>query len=109
MIDLPKRSPHDAPGDFYVVADCCIWCGVMHAEAPGLIGWVSTEEATQGCFVAKQPVTFDELEQMIAAMAVQDVGCVRYGGNDPVIVKRLIDADIGLESQIDDLRGDGAS
>lgn len=76
-------------------------CGVPHAEAPALFGgfdanWKATHEQ---CFVKKQPETGEELNQMINAMAAQELICIRYCGSDQKIKERIIEA--GEENLID--------
>lgn len=70
---------------------CCTLCGVPHAEAPDLFG-----ESREGCYVKKQPSSADEIDRMISAMAVQELGCIRYKGTDPDILARLSTIDGGV-------------
>jgi hypothetical protein len=85
----PKFIPHpqSAPGDFYVENGMCITCGVPHAVAPDLMGWV--DEKTSHCIWKKQPETRGEVDQAIRVLEVQELGCHRYAGNDPAILKRI--------------------
>ena len=80
-----KPHPENAPGDFYIENDCCIQCGVMHGEAPDLLGWTCGPQPRH-CIVAKQPASPAELEQMLTAMFVSDIDSLRYRGNDPDII-----------------------
>ena len=75
-------DPRNVPGDFYVEKDCCLLCGVPWHFAPDLFGVSDT-----GCWVTKQPVTPDEFDQMLNVLRSQELGCVRYRGNDPQILK----------------------
>jgi hypothetical protein len=74
-------------GDFYVASDCCLFCGVPQAAAPDLIGWTDDKYAL--CYWKKQPETSEELEQAIAVLSGQDVGCHRYAGRDPAVQLRI--------------------
>jgi hypothetical protein len=82
-----NAHPQSAPGDFYVVHNECITCGAPHVVAPDLIGWVDGD--TSHCIWKKQPETAEDLEQAIAVFAVAEVGCHRYAGDDPDIIKRI--------------------
>jgi hypothetical protein len=82
-----NAHPQSASGDFYVVHNECVSCGEPHAVAPDLIGWVDAERPH--CIWKKQPQTADETEQAIGVIAVSEVGCHRYAGDDPDIIKRI--------------------
>jgi hypothetical protein len=73
--------------DFYVQDACCTSCGVPQAIAPDLVGWTN-ENQTQ-CYWLKQPQTADELDRAIKIFHTQELGCHRYGGKDPAILRRL--------------------
>jgi hypothetical protein len=62
-------------------------CGVPQAIAPDLVGW--TDENLASCRWLKQPQTADELGRAIEVIHTQEVGCHRYSGNDPAILRRL--------------------
>ncbi|MDQ2687476.1 MAG: ferredoxin [Armatimonadota bacterium] len=81
-----ERHPLNAPGPFYVVNGDCLTCGLAEAEAPELIESVETHGH---CYYKRQPETTEEVEQAIMAMAVSETAAHRYGGNDPVILRRL--------------------
>lgn len=85
----PKLTPHpeSAPGDFYVENGMCISCGVPHAVAPDLMGW--TDDKMSHCIWKKQPETSEELDQAIAVLEAQELGCHRYAGGEPAILKRI--------------------
>ncbi|HEX8529337.1 MAG TPA: hypothetical protein VF646_04920, partial [Cytophagales bacterium] len=91
----------NVPGDFYVEERCCTMCGVPHAEAPALFGgFDSNGKAThEQCFVKKQPETGEELNQMINAIAAQELICIRYSGSDRNIKAKIIE--VGEVRQID--------
>ena len=83
-----KAHPQSAPGDFYVVNNECISCGAPHAVAPDLIGWAEGTEY-EHCIWKKQPETPQEMEQALAAFEASEVGCYRYAGCDPTVMKRI--------------------
>jgi hypothetical protein len=91
------RHALNAPGDFYVEDQACITCGAPEVEAPSLVCF-SEGESTH-CYFRKQPETMDEVEQAIRAMWASCVRALRYGGNDPGILRRL--AELGLTEQCD--------
>jgi len=82
-----NAHPQSAPGDFYVVHNECVTCGAPHAVAPDLIGWVDGD--TSHCIWKRQPESADEIEQAIHVFAASCVGCHRYAGDDPEIIKRI--------------------
>jgi len=51
------------------------------------MGWVGDE--TSHCIWKKQPETPREIDQAIAVLDAQELGCHRYAGDDPAILKRL--------------------
>ena len=81
---LPESDadPRSVPGDFYVAKDCCLLCGVPWQLAPDLFG-----ESVTGCWVRKQPVTQDEHSRMIRVLQTQELGCIRYRGREPEILR----------------------
>ena len=82
-----ERHRLNVPGDFYVENECCTACGVPESIAPALIGL--TEEEVRHCYWKKQPNTDEEIKQAIDILHSQELGCHRYAGNDPNILKRL--------------------
>jgi hypothetical protein len=82
-----NAEPKSALGDFYVEETCCMSCGVPQAIAPDLVGWVN--EDLQQCYWIRQPQTTVELERAIQIIHTQEIGCHRYSGNDPAILRRL--------------------
>jgi len=82
-----RSHTESAGGDFYVQASCCTSCGVPQAVAPDLVGW--TNEAYPQCYWIKQPQTSDELDRAIKLIHSQELGCHRYSGADPAILRRL--------------------
>ena len=88
MSDERKPHPKNAPGPFYVENGCCITCLAPHFEAPTLMG---LDELEGHCFFQKQPESDQELYRAIRAVNVSEVQCLRYGGNDPDILRRLVE------------------
>lgn len=90
--DAPMSSegaaadPRNAPGDFYVEKDCCTLCGVPSQLAPELFA-----DDDDGCWVARQPATPIEQQKMLKVIEMQELGCVRYRGNDRRIVRLIND------------------
>jgi hypothetical protein len=72
---------------FYVEPQCCISCGVPQEVAPSLVGW--TDESQSSCIWLKQPENRVERQQAIKVLDMQDIGCHRYAGNDPAILRLL--------------------
>jgi hypothetical protein len=92
MARKPKPHPSNVPGDFYVVDQCCTACGVPTNIAPDLFAFDEDH-----CFVKRQPSTKDEFERALKVVARQELGCIRYGGRDPVILRRLAEAGEGAQ------------
>jgi ferredoxin len=70
---------------FYVDADCCTACGVPQATAPDLFD----SDPDSHCFVKRQPANGHEVDMMLLTMIRSELGCIRYGGGDTQIVRRL--------------------
>ena len=85
----PKFTPHpqSAPGDFYVENQGCTACGVPHVVAPDLMAWA--DDNRNHCIWKRQPQTPQELDQAVAVLESQELGCHRYAGDDPAILKRI--------------------
>lgn len=81
------RYERNVPGDFYVEHDCCTLCGVPVFEAPELFA-----EDSEQCYVTCQPQTPAALGRMLHTIRMADLGCIRYAGSDPAVVKALHDA-----------------
>lgn len=88
MPDERKPHPKNAPGPFYIENGCCITCLAPHAQAPELMGF---DDMEGHCFVAHQPQTEEELYRTIRAAWSSEVQCLRYKGNDPDIIRRLVE------------------
>lgn len=87
---MSLESTADAQGsmrEFYVDSECCMACGVPQAVAPDLVGW--TDESTTFCYWIKQPHTADEIDRAVRVLNSQELGCHRYSGTDPQILRRL--------------------
>lgn len=81
-MSAPRPHPANVPGPFYVEDGCCLFCGVWETVAPTLFGWHEEEEegAKAHCYVARQPETEAEFRQMMEAMKVNEVNCIRARG-----------------------------
>jgi hypothetical protein len=79
--------PHamNVAGPFYVVDGCCTACDVPFEEAPGLFAY----DDKSHCYVKRQPGTKQEVNQMLRAVGASEVECIRYGGKDHEIIRRL--------------------
>ena len=86
-ISLPQRAPNSVAGDFYVEANLCTRCCLVHGEAPALLN--DPEEPFESCFFRRQPETPEEVDQAISAICVTEVCALRYGGTDPDIIAKL--------------------
>jgi len=87
MVERQKPHPSNAMGDFYVVDGCCTSCGVPEGASE------TFAFAQDGhCFVCRQPATDAELEKVLKVVRTQELDCIRYGGSDLVILRRLAEA-----------------
>jgi hypothetical protein len=111
MAQQRKRYRLNVAGDFYVEDGCCTLCGVPASTAPELFGGFAADgsvaDGVEECWVKRQTRSGAELDAMIATMARQELGCIRYAGSDPVIISRL--HAIGESAQIDGAEGVGGS
>jgi hypothetical protein len=85
----PRRFPLNAPGDFYVAKGMCMACSAPEHEAPDLMAHCTDIDGLYHCYFRRQPQTPEELDRAIQAVEVGCCGAVRYGGQNPEIVKRL--------------------
>lgn len=97
MSEKPKAYPKNVEGDFYVEDDCCLACDIPNYYAPDLFSY----DESHHCFVSKQPTNQDELFRMIETVMSSEVECIRYGGTDPQMLKRLAEA--GLSDTCDNI------
>lgn len=93
--DKHKRYRLNVVGPFHVADGCCTSCGVPQMIAPELFSEIEQDH----CFVKRQPETVVETEAMLQVIAAQDLRCIRYGGSDPTIIRRL--AEEGEAEQCD--------
>ena len=91
MSEKLKPYPKNVEGDFYVEDGCCITCMTPEFYAPNLMGF---DEEVAHCFVTKQPTTENEVYQLIKATWAAEVGCIRYGGQNSQILRRLAEAGV---------------
>jgi ferredoxin len=80
--------PKNAGGPFYVLNGCCTACGVPTAIAPELFDFDSADH----CYVKRQPTSHTEMEKALRVLRAQELDCVRYGGKDDAILRRLAEA-----------------
>jgi len=83
-----KRHPKNSLGDFYGTADecCCIGACAPSTVAPDLIGYQKEPEA---CYFIRQPETEVEVDRAIEAVLAGFVANLRYGGDNPNILRRI--------------------
>lgn len=86
-IHLPQRVADNAPGDFYVEAGRCLRCCLPHAEASELMN--DPLQPFDECYFHRQPQTPSELDHAIQAIYVSELCCIRYGGSNQSVVRRL--------------------
>jgi hypothetical protein len=99
MSDHGKPHPSNVPGDFYVVDQCCTACGVPTAHAPEMFEFVADKHGDH-CYVKHQPSTPEEVQRALNVMRWQELGCIRYGGSDEVIRRRLGEAGEGSQCDV---------
>lgn len=86
-----KRYALNVVGPFYVEEGCCTACGVPPMIAPTLF----SDGDEKHCYVRRQPADEAETDAMLKVIANQELGCIRYGGADPTILRRLVDDGAG--------------
>jgi hypothetical protein len=80
------RFEKNAPGPFYGTGECTA-CGAPELEAPHLLAPLEGEN--YDTYFVRQPATPDEVEQACRALESCCVRALRYGGQDPAIIRRL--------------------
>jgi ferredoxin len=95
---MTKRIAHTAnvPGDFYVEDGCCLSCGMPTTVAADLFEYDNGGH----CYVRKQPIAPDEIDRMVSAFQVQDVGCIRYKGSSRIVQIRLVESGEGEQCDL---------
>ena len=90
---MTQRVPFykNIAGDFYVEDSCCTACDMPRQEAPDLFAY----DLDGHCYVCKQPTTAEEKDRMANAMDVQELGCIRYKGDDPNVISVLEQRGLG--------------
>jgi hypothetical protein len=81
-----QRFKKKVPGPFYTSGEC-LACGAPEYMAPDLLAPLDDENYET--YFLKQPTTPEEIERACQAIEVCCVDALRYGGNDPSIIKRL--------------------
>jgi uncharacterized protein (TIGR02996 family) len=82
----PRRHPLNVPGPFYTTGDC-LWCGAPETQAPDLLAPLANRNGIT--HFVRQPETADEVERACSACRVCCVAALRYGGTDPLVIRRL--------------------
>jgi hypothetical protein len=106
-----ERCRENRGGDFYTACTQCVTCDAPHAVAPGLIAYVVHPESGGGvghCIFTRQPRTPEEIGWAINAMCVSEVCGIRYGGRDPLILKRIAARGPDALAAVDTPRAGGA-
>jgi ferredoxin len=93
---LPDRFHKNAPGAFYVEAECCLTCGIPQQIAPEIFAW-HNEGDSGHCYVQRQPQTSEEFDKVIEVMQHADLDCIYYGGSDRAELDRLSLADLAAQ------------
>jgi hypothetical protein len=100
-----RRHPKNAPGPFYVAEDECIYCEAPVAEAPDLMT-MDDSNGRYHCYFRRQPETAEEVDLAIRAFRVCCSGALRYGGDDPAIIPRILACDPKACDALDERKGD---
>jgi len=82
------RYPLNAKGEFYVEDGICLCCMIPEIEAAELMGF---DHQAMHCYLKQQPMTPEELEHAIAAVATSDIQGLRYAGNNEYVLGRLVE------------------
>jgi hypothetical protein len=80
------RHPRNVAGPFYTTGGCMA-CGAPEAEAPALLAELRDDQLET--FFVRQPATKEEVEAACRAAQVCCVSSLRYGGQEPAIIRRL--------------------
>lgn len=96
-MSAPRTRYHlNVGGDFYVEDGNCLACMAPHTEAPELMGH---DEEANHCYFKMQPQDAEQVYRALRAMQCSETKCLRYAGDDPDILRRLVEA--GLTSLCD--------
>jgi uncharacterized protein (TIGR02996 family) len=82
----PRRHPMNVAGPFYTCGDCMA-CEAPEHEAPSLMADLRESEGLS--YFVRQPRTAAEREQACRAIEVCCVEDLRYGGTDPLVIRKL--------------------
>jgi len=80
------RLQKNVPGAFYTTGEC-LSCTMPKSEAPTLLALLNDENSDT--YFVRQPATPEETEMACRAALVCCVSAIRYGGDDPSIIRRL--------------------
>ena len=84
--EKPDRFEKNVPGPFYTTG-YCLACDTPESEAPDLLAPLAGDN--YDTYFVRQPETPDEVERACRALEVCCVAALRYGGDDPKIIRRL--------------------
>ena len=84
--DSNTRLELNVPGPFYTTGACTA-CGAPEDAAPDLLA--PLDDANYHTYFVRQPVTPVDIERTCHAAEVCCLSALRYGGNDPAIIRRL--------------------
>jgi hypothetical protein len=79
-----EPDPRNVTGDFYVVKDCCLLCGVHWHFAPELFA-----HDNDGCWVVRQPSTEIGHSKMLRVIQTRELDYIKYRGSNPEIIERI--------------------
>ena len=82
------RYPLNAKGEFYVENGICLCCMIPEIEAAELMAF---DNEAMHCYFKQQPLTSEDLEHAIAAVAASDIQGLRYAGHDKYVLDRLVE------------------
>jgi hypothetical protein len=86
----------DKLGFVYVDSDCCTNCGVPWHVAPEVFA-----KGRDVCYVKKQPHNSTELRKVLRVFRQQEMGCVRYAGNNERMISILRRVGEGASCDLD--------
>jgi len=86
MNSIHVRFPKNVSGPFYTTG-ACLACGAPEHEAPELLAPLTDDN--YDTYFTRQPLSAEETEKACRAIEICCVAALRYGGEDPAIIRRL--------------------
>jgi hypothetical protein len=84
------RCSENRGGDFYSDCGSCLFCDLPFVHAPELMAYVKhPDDSAPHCVFTRPPRTPEEIGAAIDAMCDSEVCGIRYGGDDPEILRRI--------------------